>query len=69
MTNTTTNIFGLFVDTVANTRPSEAARRCAEELEELDVQQIDNPDERQPWTPAYKERVAQIIDRHMGARR
>ena len=43
-------------------RTSYPAKTAREALEILDLQQIDNPDERQEWTPAYRERVEEIID-------
>lgn len=48
-------------------RRSFAAQECADALEILDIGQVDES-ERQPWEPAYKDRVAEIIDRHMNNR-
>lgn len=43
---------------------SSNTRLCVEELEELAIAQVDES-ERQPWSPAYKHRVMEIIDCHM----
>jgi hypothetical protein len=42
----------------------QAARRIAADLEDLDLQQVEES-ERQPWTPAYRTRVIEIIARHI----
>ena len=48
-------------------RRSFAAQECADALEALDIGQVDES-ERQPWSPAYKDRVTAIIDSYMKAR-
>lgn len=65
VTNLTARMYGLasLIDEGSKRRPSDCAKICAAELERLDVQQIDDPDQRQEWTPAYRARVLEIVDR------
>ena len=63
----TAEILKDFAKSGASPRRSFAAQECADQLEALDMSQVDES-ERQLWTPAYKDRVTQIIDLHMSNR-